>query len=73
MVTEIQAMYYNIIFRHFRAVEKQKNIAYSDCVFVALGIQQAMRMRYTIICSLPGCTIFFYIVLLTANFRKKLY
>jgi hypothetical protein len=27
-------------------------------VFVALDIQHVMRMRYIVICSLPGCTIF---------------
>ena len=51
---------------------KAKSIAYSDCVFVALGIQHAMRMRYTIIYGLPGCTIFFCIALLTEYFRKKI-
>jgi len=28
-------------------------------VFVALGIQQRMRMRDTVICGLPGCTVHF--------------
>ena len=50
---------------------KAKDIAYSDRVFVALGIQHAMRMRYAIICRLSDCTIFFCIILLTADFRKK--
>jgi len=31
-------------------------------VFVALGIQQAMRMRHFIICSLPGSTTILHIV-----------
>jgi len=32
------------------------------CVFVALGIQHAMRMRHIIICGLSGSTVFFYIM-----------
>jgi hypothetical protein len=32
------------------------------CVFVAFGIQHAMRTRHTVICGLPGSTIFFRII-----------
>jgi len=31
-------------------------------VFVALGIQHAMRMRHIVICGLPGSTIFYNII-----------
>jgi len=35
---------------------------YCECVFVALGIQNAMPMRHIVICRLCGCTIFLHIV-----------
>ena len=44
------------------AVDKAMSITCYECVFVALGIQQAVLMRRIVICGLSGCTIFFQIV-----------
>ena len=41
---------------------KAINITYCECVFVALGIQHAMRMRHVAICGLPRSTIFSHII-----------
>ena len=40
---------------------KAINITCSECMFVALGIRHAMRMRQTDICGLSGSTLFFHI------------
>ena len=38
------------------------NITYSECVYVALGIQHAMRMRDIIIYGLIRRTIFLHVI-----------
>jgi hypothetical protein len=40
-------------------------------VFVALGIQHAMRMRHIVICGLSGSTAFFHILMNGTIFGKK--
>jgi len=44
--------------------------AYSECVFVALGIQHAMRMRHIVICGLPRTITFCHISHKRQDFRK---
>ena len=45
-------------------------ITYSNSEFVALGIQHANCMLYTVICDLFGSTAFFHITSSVAKFKK---
>ena len=37
-------------------------IIYSECLYVALGTQHAMRMRHIAICGLPGSAMFIHFI-----------
>ena len=52
---------------------KSLRITYSECVSVALVIQQAIRMSHVVISGLPGSTTFFQIISQTARFLGKTY
>ena len=51
---------------------KAKRITYSECVFVALGIQREMRMRHIINCGLSGSTIILSLPHKRHAFRKRI-
>jgi len=47
------------------------SITYSECVFVALGMQHAIRMRRVINCGLLGCIMFLHIILQKVQLSGK--
>ena len=51
--------------------KSNKYYVFREYMFLALGIQHAVRMRYIFICGLPGSTIFFHIVSQTTRFSKE--
>jgi hypothetical protein len=51
---------------------KDIRITYTECAFVALGFQHAIRMCHIAICGLPDSTIFFHIISQKAKFKKKI-
>jgi hypothetical protein len=48
-------------------------ITYSECVFVALGMQYAMRMHHIVTCGLSGSTVFSTLSHKGTVFEKKNY
>jgi len=55
-----------------RCSGKAISITYSECGFIALGTQPAMRMRHILICGLASSTIFSHIISLTSRLKKML-
>ena len=50
----------------------KSSITYCKCVFVALAIQHAMRLRYSVICGLPRSTKFSTLSHIRHDFRKEI-
>jgi hypothetical protein len=67
-------MYFKVTLKRVRnhcCSGKAISITYFECVFVALLIQHAMRMRHIVICGLSGSTKFFQVISQTPDSRIK--
>ena len=57
---------YDVTLRRIRAagvvVEDSTYHLFCVCVFVALGVQHAMRLHHIDVCALPGSTICFHVI-----------
>ena len=64
---------HNVTQGRFRAttVAVEIGVTHYECVFVALGIQHALRVRDFVICGLLGSTIFFHNISQTARLKKR--
>jgi hypothetical protein len=51
---------------------KAISATHSECLFVVLGIQRAMRMRHVAICGMSGSVVFFYILINDTTSKKLL-
>jgi hypothetical protein len=47
---------------------KALSITNSECVYVASGMQHAMRKSHIVMCGLPSSTVFFHGISLTTRF-----
>jgi len=54
---------FNLTWRGFcETIAVEIGITYSECLFIALGIQHKMFVRHNVINDLPRCTTFFHII-----------
>jgi hypothetical protein len=59
------------LLRNYCCSGKATSITYCECVFVALGIQHAIRMHYIVICELPALKYFSTLSHKRLYFSKK--
>jgi hypothetical protein len=63
---------YNEKSKRFRnGSRKPINMTYFECVFIALGIQHAMRVRHIVVCGLSDCKFIFPRCLIVARFSGE--